>query len=101
MQRYLRESGFRVFAVRGKWAELREHLTQGRPIIVTMQPGAEKSPFHYVVVTGMDWQRDAVFVHDPARGKLLRIERQEFEKEWLAARNWMLLAVPGAPAARF
>jgi predicted double-glycine peptidase len=101
MQRYLRESGFRVFAVRGKWAELREHLTQGRPIIVTMQPGAEKSPFHYVVVAGMDWQRDAVFVHDPARGKLLRIERQEFEKEWLAARNWMLLAVPGAPAARF
>jgi hypothetical protein len=33
-------------------------------------------------------------VNDPARGKLLRIERAEFEKEWLAAKNWMLLAVP-------
>jgi predicted double-glycine peptidase len=101
MQRYLRESGFRVFAVRGEWSELREHLTLGRPIIISMQPGTEKTPFHYVVVTGMDWQREAVFVNDPARGKLLRIERQEFEREWLAARNWMLLAVPGTSSARF
>jgi len=37
-----------------------------------------------------------VFVNDPARGKLLRIERAEFEKEWQAAKNWMLLAVPAS-----
>jgi len=49
-----------------------------------------------VVVTGIDWEREAVFVHDPARGKLLRVERQEFEREWQATRNWMLLAVPAA-----
>src|SRR6266403_1161031 len=42
------------------------------------------------------YSREAVFVNDPARGKLLRIERREFEKEWQAARNWMLLAVPAA-----
>jgi len=47
----------------------------------------------------MDWQREAVFVNDPARGKLLRIERAEFEKEWQAAKNYLLLAVPiSAPA---
>jgi predicted double-glycine peptidase len=97
MERYVRESGFREFAVRGQWDDLRQHLTQGRPLIVSIQPGKASAPFHYVVVAGMDFDREAVFVHDPARGKLLRIERQEFEKEWIAARNWMLLAVP-APA---
>lgn len=98
MERYLKESGFRAFALRGAWSDLREHLSQGRPLVISLQPrlqpGSAKAPLHYVVVTGMDWQREAVFVNDPARGKLLRIERTEFEKEWLAARNWMLLAVP-------
>ena len=97
VERYLKESGFRVFALRGSWGDLREHLAQGRPLIISLEPGNSRAPLHYVVVSGMDWQREAVFVNDPARGKLLRIERPEFEKEWLAARNWMLLAVP-APA---
>jgi uncharacterized protein YvpB len=95
--RYLEKSGFRVFAFRGQWGDLRQHLAQGRPLLISLQPGRATAALHYVVVTGMDWQREAVFVNDPARGKLLRIERQELEKEWLAARNWMLLAVP-APA---
>jgi ABC-type bacteriocin/lantibiotic exporter with double-glycine peptidase domain len=94
MEQYFRESGFREFAVRGEWSDLRQHLEQGRPLIVSIQPGGAKVPLHYVVVTGMDWDREAVFINDPARGKLLRIERTEFEKEWQAARNWMLLAVP-------
>jgi predicted double-glycine peptidase len=99
VERYLKESGFRVFALRGNWGDLREHLTQGRPLIVSLEPGSTRAPLHYVVVTGMDWQREAVFVNDPARGKLLRMERPEFEKQSLAARNWMLLAVPAnAPA---
>jgi ABC-type bacteriocin/lantibiotic exporter with double-glycine peptidase domain len=99
MERYLQESGFRAFALRGAWSDLREHLAQGRPLIISLQPGSASAPLHYVVVTGIDWQHEAVFVNDPARGKLLRIERTEFDKEWLAARNWMLLAVPAAPAA--
>jgi len=40
----------------------------------------------------MDFDREAVFVNDPARGKLMRIERADFEKEWQAVGNWMLLA---------
>jgi predicted double-glycine peptidase len=98
MQRYLSDSGFRAFAFRGEWKDLREHLEKGRPLIVSLQPGNTKAPFHYVVVTGLDWQREAVFVNDPARGKLLRIERADFDKEWLAAKNWMLLALPAPPA---
>jgi predicted double-glycine peptidase len=96
MERYLKQSGFRAFAFHGEWRDLREHLAQGRPLIVSLQPGSAKVPLHYVVVTGMDWQRSAVFVNDPARGKLLRIEREEFEKEWQAVGNWVLLAVPAA-----
>jgi predicted double-glycine peptidase len=99
MERYLKGSGFQVFALRGDWGDLREHLAQGRPLIVSLEPGSTRAPLHYVVVTGMDWQREAVFVNDPARGKLLRIERPEFEKQWLAARNWMLLALPASAPA--
>jgi predicted double-glycine peptidase len=94
MERYLKGSGFKAFLLDGSWTDLEEHLKQGRPLIVSLQPGSAKAPLHYVVVTGIDWRRDAVFVHDPARGKLLRIERAEFEKQWRSNRNWMLLAVP-------
>src|ERR1700747_206750 len=82
MERYLRDSGFREFAVRGEWSDLRQNLEQGRPLIVSVQPGRARVPLHYVVITGMDWQHEAVFVNDPARGRLLRIERPQFEKEW-------------------
>ena len=94
MAGYLRASGFEVFLVDGNWRDLQEHLKKGRPLIVSLQPGSASAPLHYVVVTGIDWQRDAVFIHDPARGKLLRVERADFEKQWRSNRNWMLLAVP-------
>jgi len=94
MENYFSGLGFKAFLLDGSWSDLREHLKQGRPLIVSLQPGSAKAPLHYVVVTGIDWQRDAVFVHDPARGKLLRIERADFEKQWRSNRNWMLLAVP-------
>jgi predicted double-glycine peptidase len=96
MRKYLEDSGFRVFAVAGEWNDLRTHLSEGRPLIVSLQPGSKRTPLHYVVVTGIDWEHQAVFLNDPARGQLLRVERAEFEKEWQAVRNWMLLAVPEA-----
>ena len=99
LERFLRESGFRVFALRGEWSDLRDHLSKGRPLILSIEPGGSHAPLHYVVATGMDWQRDAVFVNDPARGKLLRIERAEFEKEWQATKNYLLLAVPASAPA--
>lgn len=94
MENYLKTSGFQVFVLDGSWTDLQEHLKQGRPLIVSLQLGQASAPLHYVVVTGIDWQHDAVFIHDPARGKLLRVERADFEKQWRSNRNWMLLAVP-------
>lgn len=94
LEKYVRESGFKTFAFDGKWDDLRQHLTQGRPLVVGLQPIDRKFLLHYVVVTGMDWSSGAVFVNDPAGGKLQRIERADFEKEWQPLHNWMLLAVP-------
>ena len=94
MENYLKTSGFKVFTFDGSWTDLQQQLKQGRPMIVSLQPRSGSAPLHYVVVTGIDWQKDAVFVHDPARGKLLRVERVDFEKQWRPNRNWMLLAVP-------
>ncbi len=94
MESYLKELGFRVFPLSGNWNDLLEQLKQGRPLIASLQPGSGKTPLHYVVVTGIDWQAGAVFINDPARGKLLRVAREEFEKQWRPNRNWMLLALP-------
>jgi ABC-type bacteriocin/lantibiotic exporter with double-glycine peptidase domain len=94
MESYLKASGFRVFPLDGEWNDLEEQLKQGRPLIVSIQPGNAKTPLHYAVVAGIDWQNGAVFINDPRRGKLLRIARAEFEREWRPNRNWMLLAVP-------
>lgn len=94
MERYLRESGFRTFGYPGEWKDLREHIEKGRPLIISLRPNGATTRFHYVVVTGMDWGHDTLLVNDPARGKLLRLQREEFEKEWHATGNWMLLAVP-------
>jgi len=94
MQAYFKNSGFRVFPLDGNWSDLLEHLKLGRPLIVSLQPGSAKAPLHYVVVAGIDWRNEAVFIHDPAQGKLLRVAREDFEKQWRPNRNWMLLALP-------
>src|ERR1700739_2180212 len=92
MERYLRESGFRVFSFQGEWSDLRSHIAKGRPLIAGLKPN--RAPAHYVVIVGVDPQDAAVFVNDPERGKLLPMGRSEFEKVWHGTDNWTLLAVP-------
>jgi predicted double-glycine peptidase len=93
MERYFREKGFRTFTIRGEWEDLQRHLDKGRPLIVALKPGAGM-PLHYVVVAGLD--REVVMVNDPAQRKLLQQDRPTFERQWSAAGNWTLLAVPDA-----
>jgi ABC-type bacteriocin/lantibiotic exporter with double-glycine peptidase domain len=93
IERYLQQHGFRTFVIRGEWTDLRNHLEKGRPLIVALNPG--RGDLHYVVVTGLDWQPAMVLKHDPAERKLLKQFRSDFEREWKAAGNWTLLAVPG------
>lgn len=92
VEHYFQRSGFQTFAFRGEWADLRAHLQGGRPLMVALKP--ERSPLHYVVIAGLDAQPDTVLLNDPARRKLLKQDRQSFEKEWDAAGKWTLLALP-------
>ncbi len=92
MEGYFQQHGFRTFAFRGEWKDLREHLEMGRPLIVALNTGHDN--LHYVVVAGLNWQQGVVLKNDPAERKLLKQSRTNFEKEWKAAGNWTLLAVP-------
>ena len=99
MVKYLREHGFEVFALSGRWSDLEAQLSKGRPLIVALRPGGQRE-LHYVVVDGIDAGRGSVTMNDPAERKLLSQERAGFEKDWSATQNWMLLAVPAPASAR-
>ena len=60
-------------------------------MIVALESG--RNDLHYVVLTGLDRQRDIVLKHDPAERQLLKQRRSDFQREWKAAGNWVLLAV--------
>jgi ABC-type bacteriocin/lantibiotic exporter with double-glycine peptidase domain len=92
MERYFQQHGFQTFAFAGDWKDLKEHLEKGRPLIVALKLGS--ADLHYVVVAGLDGQQGVVLKNDPAERKLLKQDRSDFEKEWKAAGNWTLLAVP-------
>lgn len=92
LERYLRQQGYRTFALRGEWSDLEEQLGRGRPLIVALQPG--KGALHYVVLTGLDPSSDAVVKNDPAVRKALKQHRREFLDQWKAAGYWTLLALP-------
>jgi len=94
LEHYFQEHGFRTFAFQGTWDDLKQHLGQGRPLIVALKPSRGSSNLHYVVVAGLDWERGLVLLNDPAQRKLLKEERSKFEKQWSAVGKWTLLALP-------
>jgi predicted double-glycine peptidase len=94
MQKYFEEQGYRTYAFRGEWSDLRNHLEKGRPLIVCLKASGDHGPLHYAVVVGLDVARGYVFLNDPALGKMLRLSREGFQTEWDLAKNWTLLAVP-------
>lgn len=94
MSQYLQEQGFRTFSFAGDWKLLQEHLLKGRPLIIALKPSVADDSLHYVVVAGMDSQREIIMVNDPAERKLRKLDRATFEKQWGGARRWTLLALP-------
>ncbi len=96
MQQYFQQSGYCVFVFQGELGDLKHHLEQGRPLIVSLKASGPRRPLHYVVVVGIDSERGYIFVDDPAQQKMLRISRKGFESEWSYTRNWTLLALPRA-----
>jgi predicted double-glycine peptidase len=96
MRDYFESKGYHAYAFRGEWSDLEHHISQGRPLIVSLKASGRGGPLHYAVVAGVDSQRNYVFLNDPARGKMRRISRGGFLGEWNPANDWTLLAVPAA-----
>ena len=93
MEGYFQKHQFRTFSFRGDWQILQDHLKKGRPLIAALKPGSDAS-LHYVVVVGLHPEQDLVLLNDPARRKLFKQERSDFEKQWSATGEWTLLALP-------
>jgi ABC-type bacteriocin/lantibiotic exporter with double-glycine peptidase domain len=98
MEQYFKQRRFRTFTFSGEWVDLLNHLRKGRPLIVALKPPENGAPLHYVVVAGVDTQAGLVMLNDPARRKLLKQDRAEFEKQWSGANKWTLLALPQSDA---
>jgi ABC-type bacteriocin/lantibiotic exporter with double-glycine peptidase domain len=93
MVRYFQQNRYAAFEFAGDWPDLKQHLEKGRPLIVALKPGSQ-APLHYVVIAGLDEERDLVLMNDPAQRKLLKEDRSRFEQEWERAGGWTLLALP-------
>ena len=92
LKRFLEARGFSAYIFTGEVADLRNHVEQGRPVIVCLAPKGAGAPLHYAVVVGIDEQ--GVWLNDSARGKLIRDELSRFQAAWKGTDNWALLAVP-------
>ncbi|MCL4402567.1 MAG: C39 family peptidase [Acidobacteria bacterium] len=94
LKAYLEERGFEVFVFNGDRADLENEFRKGRPLVVCFAPRGARGPLHYAVVAGVDGK--AVWLNDPARGKLIREPLRSFQPAWNLTENWSLLAVPKA-----
>ncbi|MBZ5497498.1 MAG: C39 family peptidase [Acidobacteriia bacterium] len=90
--RYFENHGFRAYAFVGEWADLEHHVAQGRPLIVAIKQGS--GTFHYLVVAGIDNAHDLLLANDPARRKLQKMKRADFESAWSRCGFWTLLVLP-------
>lgn len=91
MQRYLEQSGFQAYTLRGEFDDLERHSAKGRPIIVALKKNRAKR-LHFAVLLGVENGR--VWLNDPTRKKASRLKRESFLAQWNAAERWMLLAAP-------
>lgn len=92
MRRYLEESGFRAFTLRGQWEDVERNLAMGRPIIVGLRKKGSTKRMHFAVLVGADG--DHVWLNDPTRKKADRLKEPAFRKQWDLAERWMLLSTP-------
>ena len=96
MRAYLVSLGYQVVVFKGHWEDIKSHISKGRPLIVGL--GNRGALDHYLVVAGWNDPENVVLVNDPARRKLLKLDRQDFQKAWERTSCWTLLALPPSPS---
>jgi uncharacterized protein YvpB len=92
LKAFLEGHGFDAYIFDGELSDVKDHFEKGRPLIVCLALSGPRGPLHYAVVAGLD--EKAVWLNDPARGKLVREEKDKFLRAWKETGNWALLAVP-------
>jgi ABC-type bacteriocin/lantibiotic exporter with double-glycine peptidase domain len=97
MKAYLASLGYQVFVFKGRWEDIESHISKGRPLIAAL--GNRGALDHYVVLTGWNDPENVVLVNDPARRKLLKLDRTDFQKAWEQTSCWTLLTLPPNPAS--
>lgn len=93
---YLHHHGYLAFAIQGSWQDIEKQISKGRPLIVALRPSGQRA-LHYVVIDGIDNDQNRILINDPELRKLMPEGKRQFEKEWSATHEWMLLAVPRQP----
>jgi len=90
--RYFNQAGFQTYIFQGTWNDVQDHLLRGRPLLIALgMPGGNN---HYVVLVGWDWRQGVVLVNDPARRKLTKMSRPDFDVSWQRTGCWTLLSLP-------
>jgi ABC-type bacteriocin/lantibiotic exporter with double-glycine peptidase domain len=90
---FAQSRGFFAIAYEGDLQQLRDSLAKGRPVVVAWNLG--KTPYHNVVVLGVDTAGRKLLVNDPELGPRRWVDEETFESRWAGADHWTLLVLPG------
>ena len=94
-----RARGFDTRLVTGDESLLRRELEEGRPVILMLQvvdaPGAEYDFFHYIVVDGIDRQRNLIRTQF-GDGKPRWVRTSRLQKSWKGGGNAAIVIKPAA-----
>ena len=86
--------GFTGYSFSGQSLTIRDHIKQGRPVIVALHSSELLNENHFVVVVGWDPGSQEWIVQDPTTGPYTRYAARSFATRWQQADNWALLVLP-------
>src|SRR4029078_1007843 len=64
MEHYFQDHAFRTFSFRGDWELLQQHLKKSTPLIAALKPSGTDDSLHYVVVVGVDPEKQLILLND-------------------------------------
>lgn len=89
-----RSRGMRAEMFSGSLARIKKELDAGHPMIAFVNLGFRMVPIgHFLVLTGYDDRRRALYAHSGARKNVL-LPYKRFESDWEKTERWTLLILP-------
>lgn len=94
LTRFARKMGMRAESYAGSLPDIKDHLSQGIPLIAFLNLGGRVFPIgHFVVITGIDETREEVIVHSGSEENK-PISYQTFIAAWEKTNYWTLQVLP-------